>query len=119
MSEQVYWILETAVKPGQADALRALMAEMVDAVRSGEPDTLNYEWTISEDGTVCHLFERYRNSDAILIHLTWFGANAAERFLAAVEPKRLTVYGSPNEAAVKALNRLGAVYMAPMGGFAR
>jgi hypothetical protein len=54
-----------------------------------------------------------------MTHLAWFGANAAKRFLAIAEPKRLTVYGSPDEAATKALDRMGAVYMRPFGGFAR
>lgn len=119
MTEQVYWMLEVAIKPGQADAFRALMQEMVAAVRDNEPDTLAYDWTISSDGAVCHLFERYRNSAAVMTHLGWFGANVARRFMAAAEPKRLVVYGNPDTAATKALDRLGAVYMTPLGGFKR
>lgn len=119
MKEQVYWMLELAIKPGQADAFQALMEEMVAAVRDNEPDTLAYDWTISGDRTVCHIFERYRNSAAVMAHLGWFGANVAQRFMAAVEPKRLVVYGSPDAAATKALDGLGAVYMKPFGGFFR
>ena len=119
MSDQVYWILEVAIKPGQMGAFRDLMGEMVEATHANEPDTLNYEWTLSADESVCHIYERYRNSAAVMAHLGWFGANVAERFLAAVEPKKLTVYGAPDETAVKALNGLGAVYMAPFGGFVR
>lgn len=119
MTEQVYWILEVAIKPGQAEAFRTLMAEMVAATRENEPDTLAYDWTISGDGAVCHILERYRNSAAVMTHLAWFGANVAKRFLAAAEPKRLVVYGSPDAAATKALDRMGAVYMKPLGGFVR
>ena len=119
MTGQVYWILEVAIRPGQADAFRALMEEMVAATRDNEPDTLAYDWTISGDGAVCHILERYRNSAAVLTHLGWFGASAARRFMAAAEPKRLVVYGSPDEAATRALDRLGAIYMKPLGGFTR
>ncbi len=119
MSEQVYWMLEVGIKPGQLDAFRALMEEMVQATESNEPDTLNYEWTISADNGTCHIYESYRNSAAVMTHLGWFGANAAERFLAAADPKRLTVYGNPNDEATAALNGLGAAYMTPLGGFAR
>lgn len=119
MSDDIYWMLEVAVKSGQQDAFRGLMEEMVEATRSNEPDTLNYEWTISADGATVHIYERYRNSAAVMAHLGWFGANVAERFLAMAEPKKLTVYGSPDEAATKALDGLGAIYMRPIGGFAR
>lgn len=119
MTGQVHWMLELAVKDGQLDTFRTLMEEMVAATRANEPDTLNYEWSISDDGTTCHIYERYRDSAAVMTHLAWFGANAAQRFLAAAEPKRLVVYGTPDAAATKALDKLGAVYMKPFGGFAR
>ncbi|GHD57034.1 hypothetical protein GCM10017083_37930 [Thalassobaculum fulvum] len=119
MTGNVHWMLEVAVKDGQLDAFRALMEEMVAATRDNEPDALNYEWAISGDGATCHIYERYRDSAAVMTHIAWFGANAAKRFLAIAEPKRLTVYGSPDEAATKALDRMGAVYMKPLGGFAR
>lgn len=119
MTDQVYWLLEVGIRPGQEDAFRALMAEMVAATRDNEPDTLAYDWTISGDGSVCHIFEHYRNSAAVMAHLGWFGANAAKRFMAAAEPKRLVVYGSPDATATKALDGLGAVYMKPFGGFFR
>jgi quinol monooxygenase YgiN len=49
MSENVYWLLEVAIKPGEFDNFKALMEEMVEATQANEPNTLNYEWTISED----------------------------------------------------------------------
>ncbi len=119
MSDHVYWILELAVKPGQADAFKALMNEMVEATQANEPDALNYEWTLSADGATCHIHERYADSAATMTHLASFGANFAERFLAAVEPTRFTVYGNPNAEVRGALDGFGAVYMTPAAGFAR
>ena len=119
MSSDVFWMLELGIRPGQLDALKALMSEMVAATQANEPGTLNYEWFISEDETQCHIYERYRDSAAVMTHLGSFGQHFAERFLAALEPKRLVVYGDPNEEARAALAGFGAVHMAFLGGFAR
>ena len=49
MEGQVSWVVELAVKPGQLDAFKTLMEEMV-AGTNAEPQTLNYEWYMSGDG---------------------------------------------------------------------
>ncbi len=54
-----------------------------------------------------------------MIHLESFGQNFAERFMAAVTPARLVVYGDPNDEVRAALSALGPVHMAQIGGFAR
>ncbi len=119
MSDQVYWLLEVSVKPGQTDTFKALMNEMVEATRANEPDTLNYEWSLSEDGATCHLYERYADSAAAMTHLASFGANFDERFLAVLDPTRFTVYGSPSAEVRDALGAFGAAYMTSAAGFAR
>ncbi len=119
MSDHVYWVLELVVKSGEADNFKALMNEMVETTRANEPDTLNYEWTLSADGATCHIYERYADSAATMTHLASFGANFADRFLAAVEPTRFTVYGNPSAEVREALGAFGAAYMTPAAGFAR
>ena len=49
MEGQVSWVIELAVKPGELEAFKALMEEMV-AGTNAEPTTLGYEWFISDDG---------------------------------------------------------------------
>jgi quinol monooxygenase YgiN len=119
MSDNVYWVLELTIKPGELDNFRALMKEMVEGTQSNEPNTLNYEWTISEDSQYCHIYERYADSAATMRHLRTFGEKFAERFMAALEPTRFTVYGNPNDEVKEALSGFGAVYMSQIGGFAR
>jgi len=87
--------------------------------QSNEPDTLNYEWFISEDQQTCHIYERYVDSAATMIHLATFGEKFAERILATVEPTRFVVYGNPDETVRGALAGFGAVHMEEIGGFAR
>ena len=119
MSEQVSWLLELKINSGAADSFKSLMNEMVEATRTDESGKLSYEWSLSVDGTTCHLYERYADSAATMTHLTSFGANFAERFLAAVQPTRITVYGNPDAQVRSALDPFGAVYMTTAAGFAR
>ena len=94
------------------------MAEMVSATKN-EPGTQGYEWFLSQDGTACHINERYVDSDAVLSHLGTFGTRFAERFLACFEPTSLSVYGEPSEEARAALDGFGASYLGWLGGFNR
>ena len=119
MDNSVSWILELEIKDGEFENFQSLMQEMVDATKANEPNTLNYEWTISEDRKNCHIYERYVDSDATMIHLGSFGIKYGERFMDAVEVTRLVVYGNPNNEAKAVLEGVGAVFMLPFGGFAR
>ncbi len=119
MSDNVHWLLDLNIKDGKLDDFKAVMNEMIEATRANEPGTLNYEWFISEDGKSCHIYERYVDSAATMIHLGSFGEKFAERFLAALEPTRFMVYGNPNDEVRAALVGFGAVHMSQIGGFAR
>ena len=118
MGDQVSWLLELAVKPGELDNFRALMNEMVESARA-ESGTLSYEWFISDDEGVVHIYERYADSAAVMTHLGAFGEKFAERFLAAVDPTRFTVFGTPSDEAREALSGFGPTYLSFFGGFAR
>lgn len=119
MSDNVQWLLELNIKDGELETVKTLMNEMVSATQTGEPGTLNYEWFISDDGKICHLFERYVDSAATMIHLGAFGEKFADRFLAVLEPTRFVVHGNPDDEVREALAGFGAVHMAQIGGFTR
>jgi quinol monooxygenase YgiN len=119
MAENVYWLFELAIIRNRSEDLNALMAEMVEATRKNEPGTLNYEWAISEDRRVCHIYERFEHSAAAIVHLGSFGATFAARFMEMMKPTRLVVYGMPNPQLKEALAGLSPVYMPPLGGFSR
>ncbi|TIW61021.1 MAG: antibiotic biosynthesis monooxygenase [Mesorhizobium sp.] len=118
MSGHVSWVIEVAVKPGELDNFRGLIKEMIESTRS-ESGTLMYEWSISEDGSVVHGYERFTDSEAAVAHLSAFAEKFAKRFLAAVDPTRLSVYGTPSDDARGTLAALGPAYLAALGGFSR
>ena len=118
MEDHVSWIIELAVKPGQLETYKALMEEMVEGT-SVEPNTLAYEWYISDDESTVHIYEKYADSEAMVAHVNGFMEKWAARFVAAVDVKRFVVYGSPSAAAKELLDGFGPVYMGPWGGFSR
>lgn len=119
MSDEVHWVVETTIKEGQLEAFKTLAAEMVASCEAVEPDTLHYEWFISEDGKSCHIYERYRDSAATMTHLKWFGENFVDRFRACADTDHISLYGNPNEEVQQAMARAKAVYRAPLEGFKR
>ena len=118
MDNDLYWIFTLDVKPGQLAPFKALVRQIVDAT-SREPGTLAYQYAVSEDEQTVHIFERYRDSTAFVLHVEQTFGGFAERFLSFVSVRSLVVYGEPNAAARKALDSFGATYMRLFDGFAR
>ena len=119
MSDAVSWVIELDVKDGQLDAFKALAEEMSEATQANEPGASHYEWFVSEDGKAVHIYERYVDSAATMVHLQTFGEKFAERFLACVDPARIMVYGDPSAEVRAALAGFGASHMTQFTGFAR
>jgi len=119
VNAQVFCLLEVAIQPGREAEFRALVGEIVAAARADEPGTLDYEWSLSADGTRGHLVERYADSAAVLAHLANFMARFAERFLAVVTPGAFTIYGAPSDAVKGALASFNPTYLEPVAGFSR
>ena len=118
MSGHVHWLLELSINDGHLEAFKALMGEMIAGTK-GKAGTINYEWFLSDDEATCHIYERYVDSAATMVHLGNFGVKYAARFLTCLTPTRCTVYGNPDDAMRAALNKLGVTYMDAVGGFAR
>lgn len=119
MGHNVHWLLEIDIKDGEQQNFTKLADEMSQATMADEPGAMNYEWFLSADGGHCHIYERYRDSAATMVHLGNFGSKFAERFLGMVTPTRLVVFGDPNQEVRDALAAFGAVHMQQFAGFAR
>jgi quinol monooxygenase YgiN len=119
VSENIFWVAQLKIRPGKLDDFMALMRDMVEATQANEPGALNYEWFISDDGTLCHIYERYADSAAVMAHVANLQTKFMERFMAALEPVPSTAYGNPDDQVKGVLSQFGMALMAPIGGFAR
>lgn len=117
MNNQIHWLLEVAILPGQLDNFRAVARDLIASTQN-EPGTLAYEWNFNADSTACHIYERYRDSAAVMAHIVNF-APFAERFLQACQPVRFDIYGSPSDDVKAALADFQPVYYSHLGGFSR
>jgi quinol monooxygenase YgiN len=124
MNDHVFWILEADIKAGQLDKLKALMREMVEGTQRDEPGALNYEWFIADDGKSLHLYERYADPDAVMVHRGTFAQKYSERFLTCLTTTKMTLYGNLNSEIRAAFapsesQQRNPVYMSMADGFAR
>jgi quinol monooxygenase YgiN len=119
MTKNVYWMLELSVNDGKLDELEALMEEMSKATEADEPGALAYEWWLSDDDKTLHLYERYADSAATMVHLGNFVSKFAQRFMGVVTPTGFTVYGDASDEVKGALADFGPTYMKQAAGFAR
>jgi quinol monooxygenase YgiN len=113
------WMLEMQVREGRENDVHALMEEMVGATNANEPGTLNYEWSFSEDGRVCHLYERYADSEAAMIHGATFASRFAGRFLEVLQPTRFVFYGTPGREVIEAAAPFNPIVMKLASGVTR
>ena len=118
MGEIVSWVVRLGVKPGQLEAFKALMEEMV-AATSEEPGTLIYEWFIDDAGETVHIYERYEDVEATMAHVKGFGERWAERFVACVDVTGFDIYGEPSDDIRSAFESMSPSYFGTWGGFAR
>jgi quinol monooxygenase YgiN len=119
MSKPVFWVVDGHVRPGSLDSLKSLIAEMVANTQANEPGTIAYEWFLDSEKGVCHIFEKYQDSAAAMIHLHTFDEKYAQRLGQVMEIRRITLYGDTSEELHRALNGDGTVYLYPVSGFTR
>ena len=62
-------VVEFAIKPGMAEAHRAVSVRMRSAVEREEPGTTGYDWWLSDDGTRGVDIETFEDSDALVHHM--------------------------------------------------
>ena len=118
MSSHIVTDFELSVKEGKLDDFKAVVNTMIEMTDVNEPNTLVYEWYISEDGSECHLLETFKDSDAFMVHL----GNVGHMFDALFESATMTrakIYGSPSAELQQALDPLGVQYFAHFNGVTR
>ena len=112
MSEEMQGIARISIHEGRLEEFKQIARRCVETVRAKEPGTIQYELYISEDGTECLVFERYRDSDAGLAHSENIGSLMKE--LSDVCTITGDVCGTPSPKLREFLDAAGVRVYAPL-----
>lgn len=118
MREDIYWVCVFSVDPPRFEEFKAVVAPLVEATRA-EDGSMAYEYNVSADQSSIHILEHYRDSAAVVAHVTKTFSRFADAFTALASVQSFVVYGSPSAEARAILDGFGAVYMTPFDGFTK
>jgi quinol monooxygenase YgiN len=93
-------VVRLKVHDGKLDEFKAAAADCMKRVREKDSGTLQYEWHFAPDMTQCVVLERYRDSEAVLEHMSNIGD--AVGALLQVSDLSLDVFGQPSPALMAA-----------------
>jgi len=89
------------IKRNNLDEFKKLAAEMLE-ITKGEPGTLQYDYFLNSDETVCMVRETYTNSDAHMAHVAGMGDRLARLMELGGGLVDAEVFGSPSSAHIEA-----------------
>ena len=118
MRDEIYWVVTASMHPGKFEEFKDVVTGLV-AETHNESGSLAYDYSVNEEETVIQIFESYRDSEAVVHHVTKTFPQFAERFTDCVNIEGFVVYGEPNPAAREILDGFGSTYMSPFEGFTR
>lgn len=93
-------IVTMKIHHGKMDEFKQLAAACMINSREKDKGTLQYDWFLNEDETVCTVIERYKDSDALLAHIGNLGDLLGQ--LVTITDFKPAVYGNPSETLLQA-----------------
>lgn len=114
--ENIGWIVEAKLNPGQLDAFKTVMNSQIDRALT-EEGTLNYQYYLSEAGDIL-VYERFRDIEAAHLHIENWNDHA-ERWIAAATPTRMVHLGDLPADLREKHAALSPLLLKPLGGFAK
>jgi quinol monooxygenase YgiN len=120
MSDNVVRLtVDLTVNEGQLEEFKSIAKVMIERTR-GEPGTLGYEWSLSDDSKRSRLLETYVDAEALLAHFTRPVVREMVPRLAEVcSVDGFEVYGDPGEEAAALIAGFGAEIHQPWLGLNR
>ena len=117
---QIIFTINANIVEGKADSFKALLKEMVPAVKASEPDTTRYQYFMSPDNKKLTLIEVYPNNEAALFHMAAFAVSPfGEEFLASISITSFVIAGNASPELMKSLEALTSDNRPPVQGFIR
>ena len=118
MDSNISWHVEAKIKKGKLDELKEWITKASYQVKKHEIGTLAYEFWLSQDKEYIHYYNRYLNSDALILHMNNI-SHLLPELLKLATPKKITVYGPANDNVKNILKHLNPSYFNNYGGFNR
>lgn len=120
MNSQIHIQAEFVIAKEKIAEYKKLIRQMSRLVKSNEPDTLEYKFYLSKDGTKCIVHETYANSKAALAHNDGVASQAIlPKIFNISKINRLDVYGKPNKELQKVLTGFSSQTYNLFAGFSR
>ena len=117
---QIIFTINADIVEGKADSFKALLKEMVPAVKASEPDTTRYQYFMSPDNKKLTLIEVYPNNEAALFHMAAFAVSPfGEEFLASISITSFVIAGNASPELMKSVERFTSDNRPPVQGFIR
>jgi quinol monooxygenase YgiN len=117
---QIIFTINADIVEGKADSFKALLKEMVPAVKASEPDTTRYQYFMSPDNKKLTLIEVYPNNEAALFHMTAFAVSPfGEEFLASIIITSFVIAGNASPELMKSVEPFTSDNRPPVQGFIR
>lgn len=119
MSKALSIIVNIKLNGPLNDESRAMLDAMTSGVEANEPDTLVYDWFLSEDGLSVCVLERYTDTAAVITHSKAQTPEFRQQMGTIGSMESMIVLGRPDEPLAGMLKKGGATIMAPLTGFYR
>ena len=117
---QIIFTINANIVEGKAESFKALLKDMVPAVKASEPDTTSYQYFMSPDNKKLTLIEVYPNNEAALFHMAAFAVSPfGEEFLASISITSFVVAGNASPVLMKSLELFTSDNRPPVQGFIR
>ena len=117
-TDLIKMVVTLNVGQGSLALFKRLSRELVDAIESEEPSTLEYEWVLDEATGTCYITESYPGSEVMLSHLDSVGPRLGP-ILELAPVTQFLVFGSVSAQASAVLSTLGATVVPLHAGFRR
>ena len=99
------------IHDGKLDQFKRIAEACVQIVREKDTGTLQYDWFLNHDETICEVREKYKDSDAVLEHMGNLGNTLGE--LLSTCQMDLEICGAPSDQLLGALEGLEIKFYRP------
>ena len=120
MSDLIDFQIDLKVTDGQLETFKGLVAEMIPFIKTEEPETLIYNWYISEADHKGTLLERYKNNQAAIKHVNNFVTGKyVDRLMSICTFESITILGDASDELKETLKDFTEDFRNYIGGFIR